>query len=87
MRLTRHREFKRQYKKLDRTTRGKLEERLRLLVKDKSNPLLHNHELHHPFYGYSSINITGDYRLVYKRIGRDIWYLRAVGTHHQLFGT
>ena len=87
MDLERHGEFKRQYKKLDRAIRGKLEERFRLLVTDAFNPLLNNHKLHHPWDGYSSINITGDWRLVYKKLGADAYYLRAVGTHHQLFGT
>ena len=87
MEQTRHREFKRQYKKLGRGIRGKLQERFRLLMIDEFNPLLKNHKLHHPWEGYSSINITGDWRLVYKKLAADAYYLRAVGTHHQLFGT
>jgi len=87
MELDRHREFKRQYKKLDRSIRARLEERFRLLVTDGFNPLLRNHELHHPWSGYSSISITGDWQLVYKKLGPDSYYLRAIGTHHQLFGT
>lgn len=62
-------------------------ERLALLVADESNPLLDNHKLHHPYDGYSSINITGNIRLVYKKIDAETYYLRAVGTHHQLYGT
>jgi addiction module RelE/StbE family toxin len=87
MRQSRHREFKRQFKKLDRGVRDKLQERFRLLLIDEYSPLLNNHKLHHPWEGYSSINITGDWRLIYKRIATDSYYLRAVGTHHQLFGT
>ena len=49
--------------------------------------LLNDHKLGPPFESYRSINITGDYRLVYKRINTDTYYLRAVGTHHQLYGT
>ncbi|HXK38804.1 MAG TPA: type II toxin-antitoxin system mRNA interferase toxin, RelE/StbE family [Candidatus Paceibacterota bacterium] len=87
MQFKRHREFKRQYKKLNRDIREKFEERLHLLVSDDRHPLLDNHKLHHPYDGYSSINITGDWRLVYKKIGAETYYLRAVGTHHQLYGT
>ena len=87
MQFNRHREFKRQYQKLDRGIREKFEERLHLLVFDERHSLLDNHKLHHPYDEYSSINITGDYRLVYKKLAPDFYFLRAVGTHHQLFGT
>jgi len=79
--------FERQYKKLPSALQERLWERLDLLVTDEHNPLLNDHKLHRPYDGYSSINITGDLRLVYKKIGPEAYYLRAVGTHHQLFGT
>lgn len=87
MQLKRDRVFKRQYKKLDRAMREKFEERLYLLTLDETNPLLDNHRLHTPYEGYRSINITGDVRLIYKKIDADTYYLRAIGTHHQLYGT
>jgi len=62
-------------------------ERVALLDAEALHPLLNNHKLHHPYEGCSSINITGDWRLVYKKIGAESYQLRAVGTHHQLFGT
>lgn len=79
--------FERQYKKLDQALRDKMWERLFLLTADNLNPLLNDHKLGPPFESYRSINITGDYRLVYKRIEKDTYYLRAVGTHHQLYKT
>lgn len=87
MQLKRDRAFKRQYKKLDRALRERFEERLYLLTSDEANPLLDNHKLHPPYEGYRSINVTGDVRLIYKKIGADTYYLRAIGTHHQLYGT
>ena len=62
-------------------------ERTALMHADPLHPLLNNHKLNPPFQGYRSINISGDIRLVYKKLGPDLYYLRAVGTHHQLFGT
>ena len=79
--------FERQLKKLSKELREKLKERLNLLIRDALNPLLNNHKLGPPFASFRSINITGDYRLVYKRIEKNTYYLRAVGTHHQLYGT
>lgn len=87
MHFARHTAFKRQYKKLSREMQNKVDERLALLVSDDRHPLLNDHKLGPPFEDYRSINITGDYRLVYKRIGSDTYFLRAVGTHHQLYGS
>jgi len=83
----RDRVFKRQFEKLDKTIKEKFEERLILLMTNVVDPLLNDHKLGPPFESYRSINITGDYRLVYKRIDVDTIYLRAIGTHHQLYGT
>jgi len=87
MRSINDRVFERQYKKLPLALQDKMWERLGLLTVDERNPLLNDHKLHHPYDGYSSINVTGDIRLVYKKLDAETFYLRAVGTHHQLFGT
>ncbi len=87
MRSVSDRVFDRQYKKLPRALQDKMWERLALLITDERNPILNDHKLGPPFEEYRSINITGDYRLVYKKIGTHTYYLRAVGTHHQLYGT
>src|SRR3989338_1371755 len=68
-------------------TYNSLQEPIALMGTDEFNPLLNNHKLHHPYLGCSSINITGDWRLVYRKIDAECYQLRAVGTHHQLFGT
>ena len=63
----------------------RIDERLLLLLTDTNNPLLNNHKLNPPYEGFFSINITGDYRLVYKKIDTRTYFLRAIGTHHQLY--
>jgi len=85
--VTAHRSCERQIKKLSKSVRAKLWERLTLLNSEEYNPLLNDHKLNPPYDGYRSINITGDYRLVYKKLGADTYYLRAVGTHHELYGS
>ena len=87
MHFGRNRIFKRQFQKLPPKLQDRVRERLAMLVTDVFNPLLNDHSLGPPYESYRSINITGDYRLVYKRIATDTYYLRAVGTHHQLYGT
>ena len=87
MLFARNRIFKRQFQKLEPRMRARVRERIDMLVIDEFNPVLNNHNLGPPYESYRSINITGDWRLVYRRIETDIYYLRAVGTHHQLYGT
>lgn len=87
MQIIRHHVFKRQWQKLSRKLQEKAEERITLLMSDEFSEMLNNHKLNPPYASFRSINITGDYRLVYKRIERNTYYLRAVGTHHQLYGT
>lgn len=84
--IIRDRVFIRQMKKLPGHLRRQIFERVQLHTKDNANPLLNDHKLGPPFESYRSINITGDYRLVYKRIEKDTYYLRTIGTHHQLYG-
>lgn len=79
--------FRKQFAKLPQSLKMKVRERVHMLVADSSHPLLNDHKLNTPFDGYRSINITGDYRLVYKKLDSKTYYLRAVGTHHELYGT
>ena len=87
MQLLEGRTFEKQFAKLPKSTRTKVRERVHMLVTDSSHPLLNDHKLGPPYDGYRSINITGDWRLVYRRIDAHIIYLRAVGMHHQLYGS
>lgn len=87
MRLIEERPFERQFAKLPKEIQVKARERIHILVTDSANPVLHDHKLNPPFEGYRSINITGNYRLVYKKTEPDTYYLRAIGTHHQLYGS
>lgn len=87
MHIVRDRIFIKQFKKLPKPLGRQVYDRVRLLDVDSTNPLLNDHKLGPPYESYRSINVTGDYRLVYKRITADTYYLRAVGTHHQLYGT
>lgn len=87
MHLIEGRGFEKQLAKLSKGLRAKVRERVQMLDVDSTHPILNDHKLNTPFEGYRSINITGDYRLVYKKIDANTYYLRAVGTHHELYGT
>ena len=79
--------FERQFKKAPAAIREKIEERIELLSVDEYNHILQNHKLNTPYATFRSINITGDWRLLYRRVDANTMYLRAVGTHHKLYGT
>jgi addiction module RelE/StbE family toxin len=77
--------FVRQHRKLPAEIRSKVDERLRLFVRDQSHVSLNNHALRGEWLGCRSINITGDYRAIYEPCPNEAHFI-AVGTHHELYG-
>lgn len=78
--------YKRQFKKLPNDLQRKVMERLTLFMQDEMYPLLDNHPLRFEWKGYRSINITGDYRLIFKKETERMVRLEEVGTHGELYG-
>jgi addiction module RelE/StbE family toxin len=77
--------FKKDYKKLSEKIKNRFESRLALFLKDKKNRILNDHALMGKYGGYRSINITGDWRVIYWERGEEIIFV-AIGTHSQLYG-
>jgi len=71
--------------KLSTSVRNQLTKRLHLFIDDPDSPQLHRHKLKGEYNGYVSINISGDYRLVYKELSPNHVYVVAIGTHSQLY--
>lgn len=84
MTIKRSSSFKKQFKKLPPYVLPKFEERLVLLIQNPNNPILNNHKLSGKYAKSRSINITGDYRLVFTNIDESL-YLDAIGTHSELY--
>ncbi|MDB5264894.1 MAG: toxin of the YafQ-DinJ toxin-antitoxin system [Parcubacteria group bacterium] len=61
--------------------------RIHLFLIDPQNSVLHNHPLQGTYRGTRSINITGDYRLIFEQLGNDTIRLLEIDTHHNLYGT
>ena len=78
--------FTKEYGRLDKGLKLKLAERLKFFEADEFDPILNSHKLKHDFAGYRSINVTGDWRLIYSKIEVGVTKLYRIGTHHQLFG-
>lgn len=80
-----HRDFKKSYHKLPSKIINKLDERLRLFVKDEFDPVLNNHALKGKYLGYRSINVTGDIRAIFLRDTKNALFV-AIDSHSNLYG-
>lgn len=86
MRVVLHRDFQKRIKKLSPSIRRAYQARRDLFLKDPFNPLLDNHPLQGEYAGYRSINVTGDYRVMYELIEADLSHFIKIGTHAELYG-
>ena len=78
--------FQKQYRKAPRKIQKSVKSRIILFRNNPSDSLLNNHALVGKLKGYRSINITGDWRAIYREIGINIAYFVSLGTHSQLYG-
>mgnify|MGYP001607365815 CR=1 FL=1 len=76
-------------KKQDVRIKNSFKSAIKLFSKDPNDPLLDNHPLQREWEGFSSIDITPDWRAIfeYKQVGDEIIaYFVALGTHDELYG-
>ena len=85
MRIVLHRNFEKQYAKLQKQTKVHTKERLALFLRDEFHPILNNHPLRGKYVGYRSINITGDLRALYRRGEHDDRIFTLIDTHSNLY--
>ena len=85
MQFTWSKECKSTYLKLSRKLQERTNERLELFAADPFHPMLNNHKLVGSYAGYRSINLTGDYRLVFEQVDETTVFLCVIGTHSQLY--
>lgn len=86
MRLVPSTRFKKHYRKLQKVLQARADKRLELFVADPFHLLLNNHPLHGKDKDKRSINIGGDYRIVYREIETGTFLLIDIGTHSELYG-
>ncbi len=60
-------------------------ETLALFLVDPDHPSLRNHALKDKFAGHRSIDVTDDWRALYRKEGKRIIFVE-LGTHDQLYG-
>jgi len=79
-------EFNKRFKKLPKKLQQKVLDRLELFESDKFSEILDNHKLNGEHEGRRSIDITGNLRVIYEEVKKDVYVLVTVGTHPQLYG-
>jgi len=80
-----HKNFIKLYQKLPAKIQKVTKEKISLFVENIYNSELNNHALVGKYLGYRSINITGDYRAIYKIISKNKIIFVTIGTHSQLY--
>ncbi len=85
MKIRFHKNFDKQYKKLNQEQKKKTKERLALFLENPFHPIIGNHPLKGKYKGYRSINITGDLRAIYKFINEQECIFVAIDTHSNLY--
>lgn len=78
--------FKKQYKKLAPKIQNQFNGRLKLFIKDRSDSQLRVHPLKGKYAGYWSMNVSGDFRALFRREGDEVVIFGLIGTHSELYG-
>ena len=86
MQIRFNRQFSKQYDKAPEKIRKSFKKKLKIFTLDKRSAILNNHALKGKFRGFRSINVTGDWRALYKEYrSKDLVIFVALGTHSQLY--
>ncbi len=81
--------FLKKFRKLNVRIRKSFNKRMTIFKDSPQDPQLGNHLLEREYLGYRSIDITADWRAVYKEaeiLEETIAYFIDIGTHEQLYG-
>lgn len=84
MEIILHKHFIKKFRKLPDKIQQKFFYRAQLLLEDSHLPILRNHPVESAFPDCWSINITGDYRAIYK-IQENLIIFVIIGTHSELY--
>ena len=77
--------FIKKFKKLTDNEKERFRERRDMFLMNPFNEILNNHSLKGKYKGYRSINITGDVRVLYEPINKDMSYFVRLDIHSNLY--
>lgn len=79
-----HRNYRKAYSKLPKKLKIQTIERIQIFLRDRQNEILNDHPLHGKMKNQRSFSVTGDYRIIYKEIEKEIIFLFLdIGKHGQ----
>ncbi|MEK7625671.1 MAG: hypothetical protein AAB467_04995 [Patescibacteria group bacterium] len=76
--------FKKKFRKLLPRVQEQFYERVDLFRQNKFNQILNNHSVDPTYPNCNSINVSGDYRAIFKEQG-DIVIFITIGNHSELY--
>lgn len=79
-----HKIFQKKFSRLDKKIKTAFKIKLALFLENPRHPLLRNHSVEKAFPGCRSLNITGDYRTIFRESTASIEFIN-IGTHSQLY--
>lgn len=85
MKIILHKNFEKEYKKLQKKEQTKFKEKIAIFMKNPFDIILNNHLLKGKYKGYRSINIAGDLRAIYKLLSKDNYLFVSINTHSNLY--
>lgn len=80
--------FRKNFRRASREVKKSVTQRMGVFKDDPFHPILNNHKLQGEYVGCRSINITGDWRAIYRMVDGSIEWVEFVqlGTHSELYG-
>jgi addiction module RelE/StbE family toxin len=84
MEIVFQKKFKKKLKKLPPKIQDQFYERLEVFILDKNHKILNNHSVDKMFTDCRSLNVTGDYRAIFKEDNNVAVFLN-IGTHSELY--
>jgi mRNA-degrading endonuclease YafQ of YafQ-DinJ toxin-antitoxin module len=85
MRILLRKSFEKQFKKLPPAVPAQYYQSVGNFLEDKCNALLNNHSVEAAFPRCRSINVNGDYRVIFCEESEDVVVFLKIGTHAQLY--
>lgn len=86
MKFVTYRKFEKSFSKAPQRIKAKFYPKMEIFLTNEFDPRLRNHALVGKYKGLNSIDITGDWRLLYEKINSSTVMLIDIGTHSQLYG-
>ena len=85
MKVLFNKSFIKQYQKTPREIQEKFQECVAIFKKDPRNRSLNIHKLRGKKEPFVSMNVTGNYRVLFLREGKEVVVFYEIGTHSQLY--